>query len=251
MTAALRARSWGLLAYLLIAALVIGGLGWVTAATLRLELSDQMRLALWRLDSRVSPALAREDSRPFQHYDPLYVPLPAVEPKLYACPPGTVLVPSPLLNAGLPDWMLLHFQTTADGHWRSPQVLTTTLNVGLCRPQLHLDLSNVTPARAELLDELKKHYSPSDLLARLPEGGDVQVVPGYANPPQDQQVQAKDWAANPPAQQPQQGLLQTNPDNDYGRRAVQKSAVRSETANSAVVNNGINFNFVPFGEEIP
>ena len=35
MIAALRARSWGLLVFLLIAALVIGGLGWVAAAALR------------------------------------------------------------------------------------------------------------------------------------------------------------------------------------------------------------------------
>ena len=55
----LRARSWGLLGYAVIVALVVGGLGWVTAAALRLELSDKMRLALWRLDSRVAPLLAR------------------------------------------------------------------------------------------------------------------------------------------------------------------------------------------------
>src|SRR5215213_9039648 len=109
MIATLRARSIGLLVYLLISALVVGGLGWITAATLRLELSDQMRLALWRLDSRVSPALAKEDSRPVEHYMPLYVPVPAVQKNLFACAPGSVWVPSPLLAAGLPDWMVLHF----------------------------------------------------------------------------------------------------------------------------------------------
>src|SRR5437763_16582124 len=114
MTPTLRARSWGLLVFPFIALLVVGGLGWVTAATLRLELSDQMRLALWRLDSRVSPAIAREDSRPFQHYDPLYVPLPAVDQRFYGCAPGTVLLPSPLLNAGVPDWMVLHFPAMPD-----------------------------------------------------------------------------------------------------------------------------------------
>src|SRR5262245_64164067 len=114
----LRARAWGLFGYVAIVALVIGGLGWVTAAALRLELSDQMRLALWRLDSRVAPALAREDSRPYQHYDPLYVPLPALNTACQAMPPGSVLELSPLLNAELPDWMALHFQCTAKGNWR-------------------------------------------------------------------------------------------------------------------------------------
>ena len=61
MTGTLRARATGLLVFLLIAALVIGGLGWVTAATLRLELSDQMRLGAfgdWRAAFR-RPLLAR------------------------------------------------------------------------------------------------------------------------------------------------------------------------------------------------
>src|SRR5205085_5299921 len=100
----LRARTWGLIVYGLIVALVVGGLGCVTAAALQLELSDQLRLALWRLDSRVSPALAREDSRPFQHFEALYIPLAALQPQLVASPPGSVWVASPLLSAELPDW---------------------------------------------------------------------------------------------------------------------------------------------------
>ncbi len=100
----LRARAWGLVGYLAIVALVIGGLGWVTAAALRLELSDTMRLALWRLDSRVAPALAREDSRPYQHYDPLFVPLPVMNMKKATTPsrprPTTSIpVIAPPLNA--------------------------------------------------------------------------------------------------------------------------------------------------------
>src|SRR5262245_18106129 len=110
MTPWLRTHTWGLIVYALIVALVVGGPGWVTAAAVRLELSDQMRLALWQLDSRVTPTLAREDSRPFHHYDPLYFPVPAFQRQLLVCAPGTVLIPSPLLNAELPDWMLLHFQ---------------------------------------------------------------------------------------------------------------------------------------------
>ena len=71
MSAWWRARALWLLAYGLIVALVVGGLGWVTPRPCGVELSDRTRLALWRLDSRVAPALAREDSRPYQHYDPV------------------------------------------------------------------------------------------------------------------------------------------------------------------------------------
>src|SRR6476646_9081509 len=113
MSPASRARAWMIATFAFISLLVIGGLGWVTVAALRLELSDQMRLALWKLDSRVSPSLGREDSRPFQHFDALYIPLPALQRNGFACTSGSVLVPSPLMSVQLPDWMLLHWQTTA------------------------------------------------------------------------------------------------------------------------------------------
>ncbi len=246
MTAALRARSAGLLVFLLIAALVIGGLGWVTAATLRLELSDQMRLALWRLDSRVSPAIAREDSRPFQHYDPLYVPLPAVDNSLFMCSPGSVLLPTPLFSAGVPDWMALHFQTTADGKWRSPEVLTPSLS-HLRQQELHLDLGNVTPQRAALLAELKDHYPASQLLSRLPEAGDVQVIPAYPNDQQQRQTaETNDGAPNQAAQ-----ILRANPDNDYQRRSGMKNAVQTENRNTVGLGNATNFGFVPLGDDVP
>jgi signal transduction histidine kinase len=239
MTPWLRARSWGVLAYLLIVVLVIGGLGWVTAAALRLELSDQLRLALWRLDSRVSPALAREDSRPFQHFDPLYVPLPALQQHLRMFPPGAVLVPSPLLNDDLPDWLLLHFQTTAEGNWRSPQVLTPALTERLRQANLNFDLSNVTPERAELLDVLRR-YPPTDLLSRLPDDGELNVLPGSGAAP-EQQLQA----ANA---QPQFSMQ--NPDNDFQNRSRQQAAVKGESRNS-ILSNGLNYSPVPFGEEVP
>src|SRR5262249_51640664 len=72
----LRGKPGGLLAFAAIALLVAGGLGWATAAALRLEreqlearaeaeLAGKLRLALWRLDSLVGPILARENSRPY------------------------------------------------------------------------------------------------------------------------------------------------------------------------------------------
>ena len=82
------------LGFLAIAVLLLGGLGWATRAALRVEedqrlaaanaqkaeqlylqqkeRSDKLRLALWRLDSRLSPALAREAPRPYPHYVALH-----------------------------------------------------------------------------------------------------------------------------------------------------------------------------------
>ncbi len=240
----LRARFWGLLVYAVIAALVVGGLGWVTAAALRLELSDQMRLALWRLDSRVSPALAREDSRPFQHYYPLYAPVPALQRQMVACAPGSVFVPSPLLDAALPDWMLLHFQSAADGRWRSPEVLSPALDARLRQPHLHLNLGNVTPRRAELLAALGGQCRLADLLQRLPEDGDVLVLPEYLN--LTAETQNLGQVPNAP---PAQYFLNPQMDTDLGGRSRQQKAVQIESRNS-VTNNDLNFIGAP-GEEIP
>lgn len=244
MTGTLRARSVGLLAYALIVALVIGGLGWVTAAALQLELSDQMRLALWRLDSRVAPSIAREDSRPYQHYDTLYPPVGAVQPPhFYGCAPGSVWVPSPLLDAAVPDWMALHFQTTADGKWRSPQVLLPELKESLKETRLHLELCNVTSERAALLDDLAKNYAPSKVLTCLSDETQMQVV--AADPPTPEQVQAKD------ANQAAQVFLQQNVDNDFQKRSSQKGAVQSEGRGNPAFNNGANFTYLPVGSEVP
>src|SRR5271165_3771359 len=94
----------GALAFVLISGLVVGGLGWATAAALRLE-SEQseeraaavrairLRLALWRLDGRVGPLLAREDARPFDHYSTLYPPSVVLSNTGTPYAPGMVLEP--------------------------------------------------------------------------------------------------------------------------------------------------------------
>src|SRR2546423_9310533 len=84
-------RSWfrgkrgGLIAFVLIAGLVAGGLAWATAAALRLEreqaearaeadLQARLRQALWQLDSLMMARLSHEASRPFTHFSALYAP---------------------------------------------------------------------------------------------------------------------------------------------------------------------------------
>ena len=176
----LRGKPAGLVGFALIAGLVAGGLGWATAAALRLEReqlehraeserANLLRLALWRLDSRIAPQLAREDSRPFNHYSAVY-PVPLTLDNLGACrPTGTVLEPSPLLSAELPSWMLLHFQTDRAAGWESPQVLSPKLTRQLHDLRARLTLTNVTPQKRELLDTLTKEVPVADLLQRAGE----------------------------------------------------------------------------------
>src|SRR5262245_14477946 len=119
MTGLLRGKLGALVAFLAIAALVAGGLGWATHQALELEearriaraqaeeadklhqlqteYSEKLRRALWLLDSRLSPALAREDSRPYAHYAALYTPFPALRRDGSASAPGETYLPSPLL----------------------------------------------------------------------------------------------------------------------------------------------------------
>ncbi|MFO0930605.1 MAG: hypothetical protein U0736_26830, partial [Gemmataceae bacterium] len=174
-------RTWwsgkrgGLLAFVAICGLVAGGLGWVTREALRLERAalaqqaqvehaDRLRLALWRLDSRMAALLAREDSRPFNHYSAVFAPPVALTRGGAPWPPGSVLEPSPLLDAELPPWMLLHFQADARG-WESPQVPAGPLRTWLARQPKPVPLTNATARRAALLTALSKELPASDLLA--------------------------------------------------------------------------------------
>jgi len=171
-----RGKRGGFIAFLVIAALVAGGLGWVTDAALRLEaaqhhgqaeaeLQARLRLALWRLDSYMIPELAREASRPFADYSALYIPSPLLDSNGVACAPGSVRGVSPLLNSELPEWMLLHFSAPVAGDWWSPQVLTADSRERLNKVT-EIPRGN-DKVRESLLQELKLALKPKDLVARI------------------------------------------------------------------------------------
>jgi signal transduction histidine kinase len=178
-----RGKRGGLIAFILIATLVAGGLGWMTSAVLRLEREqleaqvrseqdDQVRLALWRLEARVAPALTLEDNRPYNDYSPVFA-----TSKAFVCTSDkwkrdTILVPSPLLGADLPDWVLLHFQTDPAGNWSSPEVVSNDLECRLEQSGLQASCTNVTPARASLLQEMRIHLPPKELLAEVRRRGE-------------------------------------------------------------------------------
>lgn len=147
----------GPIIFLLVAGLVFAGLGWVTVASLRVERAQQeaaaqaehlsrMQRAVWRMDGRLLPVFAVEDSRPFHHY---------ASPDLVVDygPAST-----PLLAAPFADWMRLHFQVSQDIGWDSPQVLPSDA-VAACRQHWPgLPLRNVTPDRINLLAMLRAKY---------------------------------------------------------------------------------------------
>jgi signal transduction histidine kinase len=162
--------------FVLVLALVGGGLAGVTRAALRVEeqqrtqqaraeRSDNLSLALSRLDGRISTILAREDSRPFNHFSAVFAPPTAFDASGTPWPSGSVLEPSPLLNAELPSWMLLHFQADSRG-WESPQVLSAGLRKWLARASGKNGPVNATPRRERLLAELVDSLPAETLLTR-------------------------------------------------------------------------------------
>jgi signal transduction histidine kinase len=170
----------GLPALALVVVLVAGGLGWATHAALDMErrqldadarhdFAERLRRAMWRLDARLVPALAREEGRPFAHYSALYPP-PAAGVAGRPARPGEVLLPSPLLTAELPDWMVLHFQSDPNDGWRSPQASAA---------------GRAVEADARLAD-LRKTVTPDSLFARVADrppaaGEEVALAPAPAN----------------------------------------------------------------------
>jgi signal transduction histidine kinase len=177
----------GAVAFLAVAGLVLGGLGWATAAALRIENEQiveraeaehagKIRLALWRLDSHVTPLLAREDSRPFDHYSAVYAPPLALHNTGLAADPGAFVVPSSLLHVELPEWMLLHFQADTVYGWDSPQVLSETLAERLSNARVHTPLDNVSRERREQLRALSDVLSVPELLDATREHWSATVV---------------------------------------------------------------------------
>jgi signal transduction histidine kinase len=166
-------RGVALLGILGVALLLIGGLGWVTRAALDLdalqrqqrheaEEASRLRVALWKLD-RIASVLAREDSRPFHHYSAIFAPSAALNGRGTACAPGSVIEPSPLLGADLPDWMLLHFQIS-DANWESPQVPSKDLEHRLREGRLGVSLANITKEREQILLRLNRSVPPRIVL---------------------------------------------------------------------------------------
>jgi signal transduction histidine kinase len=174
----LRGKTGGAFAFIAIALLVVGGLGWVTHAALQLEQdraqarsqadrTENLRPALWRMDAFVSSVLAQEDSRPYSHFSAIFAPSSALTSKGMACSPGTVLEPSPLLGAELPEWMLLHFQTSEESGWESPQVLSPTLIERLKGAKVQVPPPEPMQQRARFLTELSRQFPHRTLAALL------------------------------------------------------------------------------------
>jgi signal transduction histidine kinase len=155
---------------------VLAAMGWISAQALRLEraeaetrrraaLEEDVRLALWRMDSALAPLIARESARPYFMYSAFY-PAERAYTRMYAeIEQGEVLVPSPLLAPRFPH-VQLFFQFGPDGELTSPQVPTGNMRdlaeTGYVTPE---EIGEAT----KRLAELQALVSRETLLAALRE----------------------------------------------------------------------------------
>ncbi len=128
------------LTFLLFLALGLGAMGWMThlvlkydaaqnKATAEAQMEENVRLALWRMDSVLAPIVSQENARPYFEYSAVF-PAERAYTRMYTeLKSGDVLVPSPLLrgstnyaaNRSASPFVLLHFQLAPDGAITSPQ----------------------------------------------------------------------------------------------------------------------------------
>jgi signal transduction histidine kinase len=256
----LRGKCNGLLMYGLIAALVAGGLGWVTREALSLEEEKwqeraesahklEIHLALWRLDSRIAPFLTREEDRPYNHFSAVYAPSLALQRSGKSYASGTVLELSPLVGAELPDWVTLHFQVDADTGWNSPQVLSPGMNkrlaeaLGTNTNKKQQQQVAVAPGvdRTAALKDLAAHVSPDVLRASLHDFDEPRrdnttlVLANSLNPPVQAQMQAPNSA--PYQQQQVDSQQQQKVDPEFLSRAGQNTRLKQELNNNRMEND--------------
>ena len=141
-------------------AVVLTAMGWISFTALELDragaeaqrratLEENVRLALWRMDSAVSPILARENARPYFSYG-AFLPMDRAYGRMFNDRNrrnGESLLPSPLLTENPPP-VLVYFQFEPDGQLTSPQ-LPTGSNGKLPLPS-SVDEQDVDRARRQL-----------------------------------------------------------------------------------------------------
>src|SRR5262245_15990666 len=126
-------RPWKIwLTFMLCSVVMLCVMAWVSTTALRLdrsqaearaqaELEEKVRLALWRMDSMLSPLVAQESARPYFTYSAFHPAERAYSRMYNPLAPSDVLIPSPLLTQVSTN-ILLHFQFDPSGHLTSPQI---------------------------------------------------------------------------------------------------------------------------------
>ena len=232
-----RARYTWLL-FALCAGAVLAAMGWASATVVRLErahaeairqsaVEERVRLALWRMDSVLTPLIALENARPYFDYTAFY-PLDRAYTRMYnEIQPEEVLVPSPLLPAAPPN-VLLHFQFGPDGELTSPQAPGGNMrDIAESRGYASHDRVDAAVAR---LRELNGLLSRDALLAAL--GKETNPAPAAAPPPPPPAIELAKAGGKKKGFDEQQKALNTQ--EYYARNVSRQQAVNKD--NTAFYN---------------
>ncbi|MBA3483001.1 MAG: sensor histidine kinase [Pirellulales bacterium] len=248
-------RPWQVwLTFTLCSALVAAAMCWLTVHALRVdrersearaeaELEQRVSLALWRMDTKLAPLIAEEVARPPAFYDSFITIDPGAGKGI-----APEQVPSPLLN-GAPSNVLLNFDASVDGQWKSPQAppaeLVALANAfGCSTPSIESNRDKLAKLSQEVDVELLVAQLPAQ---PLPEWGANQ----QANPaPQSSSDDPFGWddetgQVAPAEQQPgQQAYVQNYKEpnspaaiNGYGDQQ-QRQEIASGKATKGVVDFG-------------
>ncbi len=127
-------------------------------------LEENVRLAMWRMESLLAPLIAQESARPYFHYTAFY-PTERAYTRMYAeIEPGEVLIPSPLLTFQSSN-ILIHFQLDPENRFTSPQVpLSNMRDLAESRYTTHDKINKFE----HHLVELQSQFEPDQLRTALP-----------------------------------------------------------------------------------
>lgn len=143
---------------------LLTALGWVSVTTLRLDraqmeaaqqagIEENVRLALWRMDSLLNTVVVEESARPFSAWES-FSGREQVFTKSYApIQQGEILTPSPLLSYTSSN-LLLHFQLTPEGRLTCPQAPTGSERVLALKSYTTADRIQTAAARLGQLQEI-------------------------------------------------------------------------------------------------
>ncbi|HYF50097.1 MAG TPA: HAMP domain-containing sensor histidine kinase [Planctomycetota bacterium] len=225
---------------------VFVAMGWLTWTILRLDRAEEqsqrsaqfeenVRLALWRMDSALAPILAQENARPYFMYRSHYPAERAYDRMFGAAGNGETLTPSPLLNATTPH-VLLHFQIDPDGSFTSPQIPNAQSAAG---------------EFSQRLQQLEREETRLALLGSVPLENAMTVSntvpPELINAPQQSE---EEYAQSLGKQRQTAGFQQKMSANEYnwrymhsqGQSVANKNPYSPQTSERAQVKEGM---FVP------
>ncbi|MBZ0137300.1 MAG: HAMP domain-containing histidine kinase [Planctomycetes bacterium] len=170
-------RNWLIWTVFAAGLLIAGGvMAWATTALLHIEdaqanatraaLADEnINVALWQMDSELSPLVTDEATRPYFHYLSFYPAEGAYTRMFNEIDKGDVLIPSPLLLNDSAQ-VVVHFQFEPDGDLTSPQAPTG--NMRDLAESRYLKGADIEGARQRLA-RVAQVTSREQLIAMLPE----------------------------------------------------------------------------------